>query len=111
MDKNIKRLLRLHDVLEFSDWLSTLIALKMPGSTAREGNPIVRPIVEKGRWDILLLLKIGAMRWVRHSVGKEYTNNPSGAKKRAIAVNAMLSIVVINNTAIILKALNKKRLK
>ena len=109
MERKTLKILGIHTMLQFFDWLTTKTALTMPNTYAKEANPIARWFTDRNKWGTLLTLKaiviiFTALDATRKD-GAELEKFHSSMKK----MNWFYAFVITNNARIIYKVMQKNK--
>ena len=101
MNSPNRKLFGVNIILELMDYATTYFAVTELG--AEEMNPVIRPMIEKGQWGRLFLLKLGAISlsgiW-SEKLCRSRADNALGQKRTKVyllTTNSVLGLVVLNN--------------
>jgi len=105
--KTFKKLLALNAILHMSDVASTYIFRKIPGSTMKEGNPLLRYIVNNNKWGLLIFIKLAYWAIFTNKLQKYYLKYPEQATQEVSIANLAMGLVVLWNLYHITRYLKK----
>ncbi|MDX1608042.1 MAG: DUF5658 family protein [Candidatus Spechtbacterales bacterium] len=109
MKRKTLKIMIIHSILQFFDWLTTKTALTIPNTKAREFNPIAKWFTDRDKWGTLLALKAIVIIFTTLDAtkkdGAELEKFHSSMKK----MNWFYAFVVTNNARIIHKVIQKNK--
>ena len=107
----LKQLILLSLVLQLADVGTTYVTLNLPNTEIKEFNPLIRPLTNNGRWDLIVATKLAFVVGMGFKLNKELNKNPNSNRplKSLYISNGMMSAVVANNLVQITRFLIKSK--